>query len=664
MARALRGVVVVVLVAAGFAAGPARARAPVPRTRLAVLPAGKAPVRSPFPVSHIAVRWRGSEDVRVEVRAGRPGRLGPWRPVIVDDDQSEETPGTQYSGLLRADGATLVEVRAGEGATEVEVFLIDASRGATPSPTASTDGRFHAAEAGWSPPQPPVISRAAWGADEGLRKGAPEFAPLSKLFVHHTVTQNDDPDPASTVRAIYAYHTRGNGWNDIGYNFLVDASGRVYEGRYARSYEPGEVPTGEDRDGRGVVGAHAKVANVGSTGIALLGEYNGTVQPSPAAVDSLIRLLAWKAGRHGTDPEGASPYTGSDGAARTFPNIAGHRDVGSTACPGGRLYDRLPEIRHRVAETMRPPPAAPPPPPAPVPPPPPAVPPIPGFWTASGQGQVRAFGDAPAAGDLSGRPVNAPIVSLAATPSGRGYWLAGADGGVYAFGDAPFLGAATGRLSGPVAHIEPTPSGKGYWVLSGTGEVLAFGDASFVGSTALLPFKTVGMASTPSAEGYWIASADGRVFAFGDAVLAPAAGNRLPSGAAGAMEEAKPSPTIVAIAAHPDGRGYWLLGRDGGVFAFDVPFHGSVADRRPYDQAVNLRVTESGGGYYVAGADGAMFAFGDADRRRERPSHPEEGGVVDFALHRSGAPQAAGSAGPASPPAPPGPPPVPAPPGG
>jgi hypothetical protein len=386
----------------------------------------------------------------------------------------------------------------------------------------------------------------------------------------------------------------------------------------------------------------------------------------------LIRLLAWKAGRHGTDPEGASPYTGSDGAARTFPNIAGHRDVGSTACPGGRLYDRLPEIRHRVAETMgqAPPPAAPPPPPAPVPPPSPVVPPIPGFWTTSGQGQVRAFGDAPAAGDLSGRPVNAPIVSLAATPSGRGYWLAGADGGVYAFGDAPFLGSATGRLSGPVAHIEPTPSGKGYWVLSSTGEVLAFGDASFVGSTALLPFKTVGLASTPTAEGYWIASADGRVFAFGDAVLAPAAGNRLVSGATGAVGEAKPTPTIVAIAAHPDGRGYWLLGRDGGVFAFDVPFHGSVAGRRPYDQAVNLRVTESGEGYYVAGADGAMFAFGDADRRRERPSHPEEAGVVDFALHRSGTPEASGSAGPAgpaSPPAPPvapGPPPVPARPGG
>ena len=92
------------------------------------------------------------------------------------------------------------------------------------------------------------MSRAAWGADEGMRTGAPEFAPPRKLIVHHTVTPNDDPDPASTVRAIYAYHTHQHGWNDIGYNFLVDAAGRVYEGRYARAYAPGETPTGEDAE--------------------------------------------------------------------------------------------------------------------------------------------------------------------------------------------------------------------------------------------------------------------------------------------------------------------------------------------------------------------------------------------------------------------------------
>jgi hypothetical protein len=241
--------------------------------------------------------------------------------------------------------------------------------------------------------------------------------------------------------------------------------------------------------------------------------------------------------------------------------------------------------------------------------------------------------------------------------------LAGADGGVFAFGDAPFLGTAGGRLKAPAVHLEPTPSGRGYWLLSRSGEILAFGDAAFRGSTALLPFETVGMASTPTGQGYWVATADARVFAFGDALL-----QRVAAGvgaASGASDEPSPTTGIVAIAAHPDGRGYWLLGQDGGVFAFDVPFHGSVTGRRAYRGAVELRVTETGDGYYVAGEDGAVFAFGDADRRRERPGRPEDGGVVDFAFRPTGASrEAKASRGPEMPGLPPfpAPSPVPAPP--
>jgi hypothetical protein len=86
----------------------------------------------------------------------------------------------------------------------------------------------------------------------------------------------------------------------------------------------------------------------------------------------------------------------------------------------------------------------------------------------------------------------------------------------------------------------------------------------------------------------------------------------------------------VAIAASPDGKGYWLLAADGGVFSFGVPFHGRVPARQAYSQAVELRVTDSGSGYYIAGSDGAVFAFGDADRRRERPAGGDP--VVDVAF--------------------------------
>src|SRR5438132_1044004 len=238
-----------------------------------------------------------------------------------------------------------------------------------------------------------------------MRKGHPEFAAISKLVVHHTVTQNNDPDPAQTVRAIYAYHTRGNGWNDIGY----------------------------------------------------------------------------------------------------------------TGCPGGRLYERLPEIRQRVADTIGSPASRPPPPrPAPLPAPaPPAVPEFPGFWSAGSDGRVRVFGDARPAGDLAGRKLAGPIVSLAATPGGHGYWMAGADGGVFAFGDAPFLGAPVGQFRSAAVRVEPTPSGKGYWVLSAGGEVAAFGDAAFRGQLFPLPLAAVGLASTPSGQGYWIAPAVRQVRAFG-----------------------------------------------------------------------------------------------------------------------------------------------------
>jgi hypothetical protein len=233
--------------------------------------------------------------------------------------------------------------------------------------------------------------------------------------------------------------------------------------------------------------------------------------------------------------------------------------------------------------------------------------------------------------------------------------MLGADGGVFAFGDASFIGAAVGQLRSPAVHLEPTPSGKGYWVLSAAGEVLPFGDAPFRGQLSPLPVAAVGLAATPSGQGYWVATADSHVFAFGDAILQPATGGTLATTAAG---PAPPATPIVAIAASPDGHGYWLLARDGGIFSFGVPFHGSVPDRQPYGQAVELRASESGAGYYVAGGDGAVFAFGDADRRRERPPGAAEA-VVDVAFRPIGAPAAVSS--PAAPAVPP-PPAVPAPP--
>ena len=335
---------------------PEDPRSDIPGTGSGLIRLGA--LRLPFPATHVGLRWQGGEAALVEICWQVAGEWSAWRRLSIWHDAGDDDAGLVAAGLVRpASGATRLGVRWSAGASDVVAVVIDAGS----DPTAVRVGNHPA------PPQPEVITRAGWGADEGMRKGPVEFAPISKLIVHHTVTPNNDPDPAQTVRAVYAYHTRHNGWNDIGYNFVVDQQGRVYEGRWARVYRPGEAPTGEDESGRGVIGAHAKAVNPGTAGIAVLGDYSGGVVPPGPALDGVIRVLAWKAGRHGIDPRGAAPFTGKDGSPRQFPNIAGHRDVGETGCPGGRLYERLPEIRQRVAEAMGAPAAPPAPAPAPAP---------------------------------------------------------------------------------------------------------------------------------------------------------------------------------------------------------------------------------------------------------------------------------------------------------
>ena len=297
------------------------------------------------------------------------------------------------------------------------------------------------------------------------------------------------------------------------------------------------------------------------------------------------------------------------------------------------------------------------------------MPEFPGFWAAAADGRIRAFGDVPSAGDLAGRQLGGPIVSLAATPAGRGYWMVGADGGVFAFGDAPFPRRA-GRAA-PLAGRPPRADAHRARA-TGSSPPPARSSPSATppsgASCSRCRCTPSGWRPTPSGQGYWIATADAQVFAFGDAVLQAAtgaspAGRRQPEGA-----PPKPTGPTVAIAASPDGKGYWLLGRDGGVFSFGVPFHGSVADRHPYGKAVDLRPTESGAGYYVAGTDGAVFAFGDADRRRERAAGGAEA-IVDVAFRPTGArprprarpgrlrlPPAASGSPPPGPRPPPGPP--------
>jgi uncharacterized protein with LGFP repeats len=180
---------------------------------------------------------------------------------------------------------------------------------------------------------------------------APQFYPTKKLIVHHTDTSNDYVDQAGAeaqIRSIYYYHSVTQGWGDIGYNFLIDKFGTIYEGRYSRDYA-GASPSGDDASGNGVTGAHTGGWNSGTVGVALLGTLT-TQDATPAARDALERLLAWEASRNGIDPRGTDTFVNPvSGATITTPNIAGHRDYAATACPGDTFYPTLPALRTAVA---------------------------------------------------------------------------------------------------------------------------------------------------------------------------------------------------------------------------------------------------------------------------------------------------------------------------
>ncbi|MFO0704362.1 MAG: N-acetylmuramoyl-L-alanine amidase [Candidatus Andersenbacteria bacterium] len=172
--------------------------------------------------------------------------------------------------------------------------------------------------------QPAIISRAQWGADESLMEWAPQYASVQQIVVHHTAGGNGGSDPAATIRGIYQYHAQTLGWGDIGYNFIIDPQGRIYEGR-----------TG----GWGVIGAHALGYNTGSIGIALLGTYENNPISSQTR-QALVQLAAFISAKYDLDPTATHFFVNKNG-----PTLAGHRDFGQTLCPGTAQYGQLSGIR-------------------------------------------------------------------------------------------------------------------------------------------------------------------------------------------------------------------------------------------------------------------------------------------------------------------------------
>jgi len=287
-------------------------------------PSSMTRLRAPFVFRMVGLRWRGGGGLQLRSRRDR----GSWSAWAVVDSEEPAWTATARAVQIRRTGPGPVR--------DLAVTFI-----AVPPMRMPKQAGMVAHTAG----MPPIITRAGWGANESLRRAPPEVAPALKMvFVHHTDTTNSYScsSSAQIVRGIYAYHVLSLGWNDIGYNFLIDRCGRIFEGRYGGMTRP-------------VVGAQTGGFNWETAGIAMIGTFN-TVRPTSSALWSLERLIAWRLDVAHVNPLSTSLMTSSGnnpeyaaGHKLRLRNVSGHRDGYPTACPGNALYPLLPAIARAAA---------------------------------------------------------------------------------------------------------------------------------------------------------------------------------------------------------------------------------------------------------------------------------------------------------------------------
>ncbi|PYF96299.1 N-acetylmuramoyl-L-alanine amidase [Georgenia satyanarayanai] len=324
-----------------------------------------------------AVTWDGldapDESFSVRVRAG--GEWTAWAELEPDAAVAGDVGGTEPYVV---GGATAVQLRvaAGDGVLphDVHLHLIPPEPGdqeavartsqetarlaatagtgtsAAPAGPATTEARSATPEpaathARAAAPAPRVIHRAGWGADESMMTWTPRHDPLRAAVVHHTAGSNSytAAQSAGIVRGIYHYHAVTRDWGDIGYHFLVDKYGQVFEGRAGSlTAPPGRLPEA----------AHARGFNRGTLGISVLGDYSSLYAPD-SVLDTMARVIAWKFDAADIDmsaPSGMiSPGTAHRPAGQTLPRVFAHRDVGATTCPGDNIYARIPRLNEQVA---------------------------------------------------------------------------------------------------------------------------------------------------------------------------------------------------------------------------------------------------------------------------------------------------------------------------
>jgi N-acetylmuramoyl-L-alanine amidase len=354
-------------------------------------------VKTSFPATHIGLHWRAddpkSDQVLFELRASTDGwTWSPWQRLYIEAEPEQNPHGERFAALVSTAGATHVQYRATlpadtPDATALRTVTVTAlaaalptsplvaaraTRTPTPRPTAgSTPAPTH--DAGeLDPPfsEGVLIPRETWGAPESYRYDSRGYEvwprmylPTKKVIVHHTADPETPPNHPSYpypaydadqavqyVRSVYHYHAITLGWGDIGYNALIDRFGRVFEGRIGRDNGP---HGGREIISPDVVAGHALNWNEGTAGVSLIGNYESNQLGSneQTMLDTLVELVTWWCRRYYVWPNASSDFLQVNWVWRQgVQNIAGHRDVNWTACPGQYLYVLLPDIRRRIAQ--------------------------------------------------------------------------------------------------------------------------------------------------------------------------------------------------------------------------------------------------------------------------------------------------------------------------
>jgi len=310
---------------------------------------------APVEFTMVGIHWQGPGDVFFRT-ATEPGDWSSWRSARPEEEDAPDqaspegaaSRGWKVGNPWWTGEASEIQYRVTGSVTRLRTFFVwspvtgaDLESAATFRATGALQAETALAA---EPDRPAIIARPGWGADESIVRGSPSYADRLRLsVVHHTAGTNSysRAQSAAIVRGIQRYHVLSNGWNDIGYNFLVDKYGRIYEGRV------GGV-------GQNVIGAHAQGFNTGSVGVAVLGTY-GSAGLSAAARSALQRLLAWRLDVGHVDPRSLLNFRSYGNprfpAGRTvrLRAISGHRDTGYTSCPGTALYGRLGVIAGAVS---------------------------------------------------------------------------------------------------------------------------------------------------------------------------------------------------------------------------------------------------------------------------------------------------------------------------